>query len=139
MYYAADRPIPNLEFYIDWTLSEIDDQGFIFTKNSIAPIYSHMDGLQILVEYYTRSDYKKDIIKKAVERGLNNILIEDKFDQLWDVDLHQLLARCETISQALRILPDHSYNCENWNCIWDLKMWKISKRSLSFDVKDIKF
>lgn len=124
VYYAAERQIPHMETYIDWFLEEQSPDGFFFSTENAAPVYSHMDGLQLVVEFTLRSDYRSVECLRAVRKGLDAVVDSSDFEARWDVDLHQLLARCETIAQATRLLTDHPLAGSGWNPVWDLRMWK---------------
>ena len=124
-WYAAGRDIPGKELYIDWFLNEQDADGLFFQQGG-SPAYSHMDGLQLLVEFSQRTDYRHEECLAAVERGLSAVLSENRFPVVWEPDsIHHLLARCETVAQAVRVLPGHPMAQSRWNCVWDLDMWRL--------------
>ncbi len=127
MYYAAEREIPNLEAIIDWFLWEQDEQGFIVSP---AP-YSHMDGLSIPVSLSQIRGYRRDDVILAARRALDWMLAADNFQTLWDVDLHLLLARCETLAAGLQVLPDHEFASTKWRRAWSLDMWRAEGRVLA--------
>ncbi len=133
VYYAANRSIPGIELYIDWTLEEQNEEGFFYWDETVAPIYSHMDGLANLVEFYKRSEYRKEDIICAVEKGLNAVLSRNNFHRLWEsCNLHQLLALCETIAKATQILNNHPINKSPWRSVWHLDLWYVSEKILPF-------
>lgn len=126
-WYSSNREIPQKKLYIDWFLNEQNENGLFF-QESPSSVYSHMDGIQLTIELSQRTDYRKDDCIRAVARGLDAIFDEKNFDLFWNVDwVHILLASCETIAQAVRVLPKHPLAQYKWNCVWDLKMWHLNE------------
>jgi len=121
VYYAANRKPPHAEEIIDWFLLEQDETGFLINP---AP-YSHMDGLSILVSLSQRTGYRRDDVASAARRALDWVLAAERFHALWDVDLHMLLARCETIAVGLQVLTEHPFAAAAWRSAWDLDLWRV--------------
>lgn len=125
-WYAAGRELPDKELYIDWFLNEQNPDGLFFQNSTIAT-YAHMDGLQLLVAFSQTTDYRNEDCRKAVERGLNAVFSDNHFSSFWTPDcIHLMLASCETVTQALRLFPDHPLAEINWNPVWNLNMWKLN-------------
>lgn len=121
VYYAGNRQIPHAAAVIDWFLLEQDESGFIINP---AP-YCHMDGLSILASLAQITGYRRDDVAEAARKALDWVLARERFDALWNVGLHLLLARCETIAVALQVLSDHPFASTTWRSAWDLDLWRI--------------
>ncbi|NLO73291.1 MAG: hypothetical protein GX100_04140 [candidate division WS1 bacterium] len=127
-WYAAGREVPELPLYIDWVLHEQDENGLFFQEGTRAPVYSHMDGMQMVVEFSQRTDYRGGDCCQAVERGLEAVLAASNSEFFWRTGrVHSLLASCETVAQAARLLRGHPLAEGPWRCVWDLRMWHLGE------------